>query len=140
VNRRAVSKVALASLLGLLLPGCQLDYEVTVAAQNGQIVFNMVWNRLGPDLPATVKSLEVTEHSQRPRTVWEVESIDMNGRRLGRLQYGQLPQGFRQKVPPEQLKVGQLYDVTLWGLGGGDQAYFVVAEYDIRRGVTVLHK
>ena len=128
------------ALASLALASCQLDYRVSAAAQNGHLVFKTVWKRFGPDKPASVERLDVTELSQRHRKVWEVESIATNGRELWQLRYGQLPSGFRQKVPPEPLKVGQLYRVVLWGLGGLDEAEFVISNYNINRRITVLNE
>jgi hypothetical protein len=125
-------------LASAALASCQLDYKVTAEAQNGHLVFKTVWKRFGPDRPASVERLDVTELSQRHRTVWEIESIATNGRELSQVRYGQLPSGFREKMPPEPLKVGQLYRVVLWGLGGMDETEFVISNYDINTRITVL--
>lgn len=140
VQNSGVTNLAFAGLGILALSGCQLDYRVSVNAENGQLTFNTVWKRFGRDKPASVRRLEVDEHSTQSRTVWEIESVATNGRELRRLGYGQLPGGFRQKVAPKPLKVGQMYMVTLWGPEGMDQTYFVIARYDLSRGITVLHQ
>ena len=139
MNIRVLVKVGIVAVASLALTGCQLAYEVSVAVQNGHLIFKTVRKGFGPDQPATVERIRVVEDSQRPRIVWNVESIATNGRDMAQLQYGQTPQGFRLDVAPKHLKVGQLYRVELWGLGGMDETYFVVARYDIRRAVTVVH-
>ena len=139
VNTRSLAKIGLAALASLTLTGCQLVYEVSVAAQDGHLIFKTVWKRFGGDKPAAVEQLWVVEESQHPRIVWKVESIATNGQDMEQLQYGQTPRGFRLDVASEPLKIGQLYNVELWGLGGMDEAYFVVARHEIGRRVTVVH-
>jgi hypothetical protein len=125
-------------LASLALSGCQLVYEVTAAARNGQLVFKTVWKRFGPDQAAAIERFDVVEHSRTSRIVWQIESVAINGTDATELTYGRLPKGFRQKIGPEQLKVGQLYDVLLWGLGGMGETHFVITNGDISDRITTI--
>jgi hypothetical protein len=105
-------------------------------AQGGRVYFHVYQKGFSRNHPASVERFTVREVSAQQQDVWRIESLAINGKELSDVQYGHVPPGLKQTVPPQPLKPGQLYVVELDALGGMEITYFVITPSD--RPVTAV--
>jgi hypothetical protein len=109
------------------LGSCSIGYTVDVLMRGNQIVFRFAksgW--FGGSDPVPVQHLWVRQLSASQPVVWELGSIDYNGRNLRELGYGTSPPEMTVKVKAQSLSVGQVYRVELVALGGGGYQHFAI--------------
>jgi hypothetical protein len=128
MKRNPVLKVAACLAALVSLGSCSIGYDVDVALREGKVMF--AFSRSGwfsRENGAQVQGIFVRELSRVPHLVWQVQSIDYNGRAIGDLAYGAVPSGMKQEVVPQPLKIGQYYRVELLALGGGGYKEFIIS-------------
>jgi hypothetical protein len=67
------------------------------------------------------------ELSSATPIIWNLESLDYNGREIDRLAYGTVPSGTKQASAAKPLRVGQLYRAELSTIDGGGSQEFVIS-------------
>lgn len=109
------------------LGSCSIGYTVDVLMRGNQIAFEFAksgW--FGGREPVPVQHLSVRQLSTSQPVVWELESVDVNGRNMRELRYGSPPPRMAVKVKAQALSVGQVYRVELLALGGGGSQQFAI--------------
>lgn len=109
------------------LASCTRGYTVDILLRDNRVVFQFGSDWLGGNKPAPLQRLWVRELSGDSPVVWQLESVDYNGRRTRELAYGAVPSGMKEKISAAPLRVGQLYRAELLALGGGSSKEFVIS-------------
>lgn len=111
----------------LALGSCTIAYTVDVLLRGNQIVFRFSRSGwfAGHD-PVSVEHIWVRQLSANQPVVWELGSVDDNGRELRELEYGGSPSGMTVKLKAQSLVLGQVYRIELRALGGGGYQQFAI--------------
>jgi len=115
-------QVVLCSALMCLLGSCTYGHEVDLSLRHGKLFLTFDGGK-----PTSVASLIVRELSAKSHMVWELKSVDYNGRELKELGYGEVPSGMTQRAAAEPLRIGQLYRVELDAVSGMGHEEFVIS-------------
>jgi hypothetical protein len=108
--------------LSLLVGGCSYSHEIHFSLSNGKLLLIFDDGK-----PVALQRLAVVELSTGTPTVWRLESLDYNGRDIGKLAYGAVLPGTKQTAAAKPLRVGQLYRVELDTIDGGGLQEFVIS-------------
>ncbi|EIZ78443.1 hypothetical protein WSK_2887 [Novosphingobium sp. Rr 2-17] len=114
-------KVGLAAM-ALLVGGCTYSHEIHLSLESGKLVFVFDDGK-----PVAFTRLAIVELSSETPTVWQLESLEYNGRDIGKLVYGTVPTGTKQISSAKLLRVGQLYRAELSTIDGGGSQEFVIS-------------
>lgn len=124
------------------LGSCSIAYTVDVLTRGNHIVFRFGksgW--FAGSAPVPVQHLWVRQLSDGQPVVWELGSIDHNGRNLRELGYGASPSKMAVKVKAQSLSVGQVYRIELLALGGsGYQQFAILPGSGAAQPITVLQQ
>jgi hypothetical protein len=123
----SLCRIALCGIMMFALGSCSIAYTVDVLTQGSHIVFRFAksgW--FAGSAPVPVQHLWVRQLSDGQPVVWELGSIDYNGRNLRELGYGASPSKMAVKVKAQSLSVGQVYRIELLALGGGGYQQFAI--------------
>jgi hypothetical protein len=110
--------VAMAFLVG----SCSYNHEIRFSLSNGKLVLIFDDGK-----PVALQRLAILELSTGTPTAWQLESLEYNGRDIGKLAYGATPSGTKQAVAAKPLRVGQLYRAELFTIDGGGSQEFVIS-------------
>jgi len=117
-------KVVAIAMSTLALSSCKYGYDIAVFVRNGHIVFKLGNGGRTP----RVNLFQVEEISRRSHAVWRLETTQANGPELSDLQYGRVPNRFKETVPAKRLEVGRVYRVGLFAVNGVGEQAFAISE------------
>ena len=119
-----LARAGVIGLAALVLSSCQYGYDITAFVRDGHIIF-----KLGDcgRVPG-VNFFQVEEVAHRRHGVWRLETTKTNGPELRELQYGKVPNGFKETVRAEQLEVGRVYRVGLFAIDGVGRGLFAISD------------
>jgi len=120
-------RITACATMMIALGSCTIGYAVDVLMRGNQVVFRFArsgW--FGGHEPAPVQHLWVRRVSANEQVVWQLDSLDQNGRDLGEVIYGSSPSRMTQITKAEPLGLGQVYSVELLALGGGGSRQFAI--------------
>ena len=122
------SRVAVLSLLAMMLGSCSYGYDIKAIAKNGSLVFTIGSSGLFGSRTPYVDYVLVEKIGKPTRLIWKLETQASNGPEMHELRYGEAPAKMKTVVGAAPLTVGQLYRATFFTIDGGGENQFVISD------------